>query len=81
MNSKIKVEPMVQDGRQPLLMSIHDVAQALNCSARHIARLEQLGRIPRSIKLGASRRWSRLAIEKWIASETSQPRNAAKAGR
>jgi len=53
--------------REPsLLINVLDVAAMLQCSARHIYRLADAGRMPRPYKIGALCRWDRAAIEKWI---------------
>lgn len=49
------------------LYSIDDVAQILNCSARHVRRLVDTCRIPQPIKLGALLRWVKTDIDQWIA--------------
>lgn len=54
--------------KQPVMLTVNDVAEMLNCSARTVYRLTDSGRIPRPIKLGALVRWPRKTIEQWIAS-------------
>jgi excisionase family DNA binding protein len=51
----------------PALMDVQAVAQLLNCSPRHIYRLSDSGRMPRPVRIGALVRWSRAAVEAWIA--------------
>jgi len=51
----------------PAMLTVHEVARMLNCSARTVYRLTDSGRIPRPVKLGALVRWPRDAVEKWIA--------------
>jgi len=51
----------------PAMLSVDDVAAMLNCSARHVYRLADMGRMPRPVKLGALVRWSRSAVLDWIA--------------
>ena len=54
--------------REPAAMfNVGDVAKLLRCSERTVYRLSDAGRMPRPIKLGAMVRWSRTAIEEWIA--------------
>jgi excisionase family DNA binding protein len=48
------------------LLDVHAVSELLGCSARHVYRLSDAGRMPASIKLGALVRWSRAAVESWI---------------
>ncbi len=49
------------------LLDVHDVASLLKCSARHVWRLSDAGKMPRPMKIGALCRWRRSAIEQWIA--------------
>jgi len=49
------------------MMTVQDVAEALNCSTRTVYRLADAGRMPRPVKLGALVRWPRAAVEEWIA--------------
>lgn len=51
----------------PKMLTVHDVARMLNCSARTVYRLADSGRMPRSVKLGALVRWPREVVEQWIA--------------
>ena len=50
------------------LLNVVAIAAMLNVSSRHVYRLADAGRMPRSIKLGGSVRWDRKAIESWIHS-------------
>jgi predicted DNA-binding transcriptional regulator AlpA len=49
------------------LLDIHAVAQILSCSARHVRRLDEAGRMPSPLRLGSLVRWRRVVIEQWIA--------------
>lgn len=49
------------------LLDVQDVAAMLRCSARHVYRLADSAQMPRPYKLGTLVRWSRAAIEEWIA--------------
>jgi excisionase family DNA binding protein len=49
------------------MLDVQGVAQLLNCSTRHVYRLSDAGRMPAPVKLGALCRWSKSAIEDWIA--------------
>jgi excisionase family DNA binding protein len=51
----------------PALLDVQAVAQLLDCSPRHVYRLSDAGRMPAPVKLGSLVRWSRQAIEDWIA--------------
>ncbi|MEW6744791.1 MAG: helix-turn-helix domain-containing protein [Planctomycetota bacterium] len=50
----------------PLLISARELAELLGVSLRTIWRLESAGKLPESVYLGSSKRWSRQAIEEWI---------------
>ena len=50
-----------------LLITVHDVAALLTCSARHVWRLADSGRMPKAHKIGALRRWDRATIQQWVA--------------
>ena len=72
----------ITDGRGRAMLSVDDVAELyLNCSARHVRRLADAGRMPRPIKLGSLVRWPRLVIEQWIADGCPNVRNIAKGGK
>lgn len=62
---------------QPLLLSVYEVAQLLKCSYRQVFRLTAEGRMPSDIRLGKLRRWSREAIEEWIADGCPECQEAA----
>jgi excisionase family DNA binding protein len=47
--------------------NVGETARYCGVSERHIYRLADAGRMPQSIKLGASRRWDRVALDAWIA--------------
>ena len=49
------------------LLDVQAVAEMLGCSTRHVYRLNDRGEMPANVKLGALVRWSKLAIEEWIA--------------
>ena len=72
----------IDDGRGRAMLSVDDIANDyLGCSARHVRRLADAGRMPRPIKLGSLVRWPRSVIEQWIADGCPNVRNAAKGGR
>ena len=53
----------------PELLDVKAVAVLLGgCSARHVYRLADAGRMPPSLKLGSLVRWRRAELEAWIAS-------------
>jgi predicted DNA-binding transcriptional regulator AlpA len=55
---------------EALMMTIQDVANALQCSDRHVTDLRKENRIPQPVILGKRKgvRWPRHVIEEWIAS-------------
>lgn len=58
-------QPQTQNG--PALIDVGEVATLLGCSKRHVMRLSDEGRMPRSVKLGWLVKWNRAEIERWIA--------------
>jgi len=62
----------------PVMLSVGDVSSMLACSARHVYRLADMGRMPRPVKLGALVRWSRAAILNWISQGCPNCRGAAR---
>ena len=54
------------EGVDAAMLTVHDVARMLNCSARTVYRLTDAGKIPRPVKLNALVRWGREDIENWI---------------
>lgn len=48
------------------LLDVQAVAEMLGCSARHVYRLSDAGRMPAPVKLGALVRWNLYAIREWI---------------
>jgi predicted DNA-binding transcriptional regulator AlpA len=53
-------------GESSLVIDVHDVAALLKCSARHVWRLTDSGRLPRPYAIGALRSWDRAAIQQWV---------------
>lgn len=49
------------------LLDVQAVAELLGCSARHVYRLSDAGKMPAPLKLGSLVRWSKTAIESWIS--------------
>jgi len=62
----------------PAMLAVDDVAGLLACSARHVYRLADLGRMPRPVKLGALVRWSRAAVLAWVEQGCPSCRGAVK---
>jgi len=65
------------------LLDVRAVAAILGCSARHIYRLADAGRMPSAVKIGALVRWRRstgdpkTGIEDWIAAGCPAVRKGA----
>jgi predicted DNA-binding transcriptional regulator AlpA len=49
-----------------LLVDIQELALMLDRSAVSLARDEAAGRLPGSVRIGRSKKWRRLDIERWI---------------
>ena len=49
------------------LLDVKGVARLLNCSSRHVYRLSDAGRMPKPVRLNSLVRWSRAAVDQWIA--------------
>ena len=62
----------------PSLLDVRAVAKLLDCSERHIYRLRDAGRMPPPVRLGALVRWSRQAVEDWIAAGCPATRRAGR---
>lgn len=65
----------------PGLLDVRAVAKMLGCSARHVYRLSDAGRMPPPVKLGALVRWSKATVEEWIAAGCPACRHTAGGGR
>jgi excisionase family DNA binding protein len=61
------------------LLDVDQVAQLLNCSARHVYRLTDAGRMPAPVRLGALVRWPRWSIEQWVRDGCKPCRTAGRA--
>lgn len=51
---------------QSELLDVEAVARLFGCSAPHVRRLADAGRMPAPVRVGALVRWDRRAIEGWI---------------
>lgn len=51
---------------EAMMLSVNKVATLLDCSTRHVYRLEERGQMPSAVRLGAIVRWPRETIETWI---------------
>jgi excisionase family DNA binding protein len=49
------------------LLDVQGVADLLGCSARHVYRLSDAGKMPTPVRLGSLVRWSKAAITAWVA--------------
>lgn len=54
------------------LLDVRGVAELLGCSPRHVYRLADAGCMPAPVRLGTLVRWSRPAIDDWIAAGCPQ---------
>ncbi len=52
---------------EPVLLDIRAVSRLLSCSARHVARLAENGRLPQPVKLGRLIRWRRADLDAFLA--------------
>ena len=52
--------------KQNELFTIKEMAAKLKISPRSIYRLEDSGKLPKSIKIGASRRWIAKVVDEWF---------------
>ena len=48
------------------LLDVRAVAALLGCSARHVYRLADAGRMPSPVRIGALVRWRRAEVQEWI---------------
>jgi excisionase family DNA binding protein len=55
------------DAPAAALVDVRAVAALLDCSARHVYRLSDAGRMPPPVRLGSLVRWRRADVEDWIA--------------
>lgn len=53
--------------RGATLLDVGFISQLLGCSARHVYRLADSGKMPAPVKLGDLTRWRLDEIEAWIA--------------
>ena len=61
-------EQQLKDSQGPAtLLTISQVAAALNCSTKTVYRLADAGKMPPACRIGDLVRWSSEAIDAWIA--------------
>jgi excisionase family DNA binding protein len=58
------------------LLDVRAVARLLGCSARHVYRLADGGKMPSPLKLGTLVRWRRRDLETWLADGCPPARQA-----
>jgi excisionase family DNA binding protein len=61
------------------LLDVRGVAALLTCSARHVYRLADGGRLPAPVRLGALVRWRRQELLDWLAGGCRPCRTAGRA--
>ncbi len=65
--------------RTAALLDVRAVAALLDCSARHVYRLADAGRMPAPLKLGALIRWRADEIRDWIENGCKALRQSGRA--
>jgi excisionase family DNA binding protein len=60
------------------LLDVAAVAEMLGCSARHVYRLSDAGRMPLPVRLGALVRWRASSIQEWLDQDCPSCRRAGK---
>lgn len=53
--------------RGPLLLDVAEVAELLGVGRSTLYRLDETGAVPRGVRIGRMRRWSREELRAWIA--------------
>ncbi|MBK9120703.1 MAG: helix-turn-helix domain-containing protein [Phycisphaerales bacterium] len=51
----------------PMLADVRAVAGLLGCSANHVRRLSDAGRMPKPLRVGGLVKWRRSDVLDWIA--------------
>lgn len=51
----------------PLTMTTEELAHELRVDDRTIRRWDKTGKLPKPIRIGGSKRWSRDVIQRWLA--------------
>lgn len=65
------------DFSEKVLLDVQTVASMLDCSARHVYRLADAGRMPPPVRLGALVRWHRATLDEWLSGGCRPVRTAA----
>lgn len=55
------------------LIKAQYVADLLGCSARHVCRMAEMGKMPAAIRVGRIVRWNQQEIHEWIAAGCPEP--------
>ena len=63
------------------LLDVAAVADLLDCSARHVYRLSDAGKMPAPVKLGALVRWNSALLAEWLDAGCPAVRSLKGAGR
>lgn len=66
MNPNTADEPAAPATPSPLLVDAREVARLLDVSLASIWRWRSAGKLPAPIRIGATLRWRRDAIEAWV---------------
>ena len=66
-DSKAAMDLETDQTTEPLLLDRQAVAALLGCSAKHVVRLADSGRMPAPVRLGWLVRWRRDDIARWVA--------------
>lgn len=67
MTSVAEAVPQFPPAVEALTFDAHELAARLKCSVRSVYRMRDRGELPAHIQLGRLVRWSRRAIEEWLA--------------
>lgn len=65
---------------QPELIDVEVFAELLGVSTRHVRRLVDAGKAPQPVRLGKCVRFSRAAVERWLADGCPRIRTARAGG-
>ena len=78
MTDSLSVPSLAESPSQ--LLDVRRVAALLGCSARHVYRLADAGKMPRPRHVGTLVRWSKAEIEAWVADGCKAVRSIPKGG-
>jgi len=74
----LSTAPPADAAALPALLDVQAVAALLVCSARHVYRLSDAGRMPAPVRLGALARWRRSELIDWLAAGCPNVRRAGR---